>query len=62
MAQLDLRRDLGRCLPYLRPYTRRIGVVMAITVISSGLPALEPLGREPSSIGSAPPRSASRGR
>jgi ATP-binding cassette subfamily B protein len=35
---------LGRCLPYLRPYSRRIGIVLAVTVVASGLPALEPLG------------------
>jgi ATP-binding cassette, subfamily B, bacterial len=35
---------LGRCLPYLRPYKRRIGVVLAVTVVASGLPAMEPLG------------------
>lgn len=35
---------LGRCLPYLRPYKRSIGIVLAVTVVASGLPALEPLG------------------
>jgi ATP-binding cassette subfamily B protein len=35
---------LGRCLPYLRPYSKGIFVVLAVTVVSSGLPALEPLG------------------
>lgn len=38
------RSRLGRCLPYLRPYKRGIGLVLALTVVSSGLPALEPLG------------------
>ena len=37
-------RRLGRCLPYLRPYRGRTAVVLAVTVVSSGLPALEPLG------------------
>jgi ATP-binding cassette subfamily B protein len=44
MAHTNLRRDLGRCVPYLRPYARRIALVLALTVIASGLPALEPLG------------------
>lgn len=44
MEQADLWRDLRRCVPFLRPYARWIGVVLAITVASSGLPALEPLG------------------
>ena len=35
---------LGRCRPYLRPYARPIALVVLITVLSSGLPALEPLG------------------
>jgi ATP-binding cassette subfamily B protein len=35
---------LGRCLPFLRPYSRKIGIVLAVTVVASGLPALEPLG------------------
>jgi ATP-binding cassette subfamily B protein len=36
--------ELGRCRPYLRPHARSIGVVVAVTVLASGLPALEPLG------------------
>jgi len=44
MQRTDLRRDLGRCLPFLRPYARWIALVLAITVAGSGLPALEPLG------------------
>src|SRR5690348_15645893 len=43
MAHTQLRRDLGRCLRYLRPHARDVGVVLAVTVISGGLPALEPL-------------------
>src|SRR4051794_30305895 len=37
-------RELGRCRPYLRPYSRPIAAVVIITILSSGLPALEPLG------------------
>jgi ATP-binding cassette subfamily B protein len=37
-------RELGRCRPYLHPHARSIGVVLAVTVLASGLPALEPLG------------------
>ena len=36
--------DLGRCRPFLRPYARPIALVVGITVLASGLPALEPLG------------------
>jgi len=43
-SRQSIWRRLGRCLPYLRPYARRIFVVLAVTVVSSGLPALEPLG------------------
>src|SRR5579871_3366817 len=37
-------RELGRCRPYLRPHARSIGAVLGVTVLASGLPALEPLG------------------
>jgi ATP-binding cassette subfamily B protein len=36
--------ELGRCRPFLRPYARPIALVVGITVLASGLPALEPLG------------------
>lgn len=37
-------RELGRCRPYLRPYSRSIAAVVLVTILSSSLPALEPLG------------------
>jgi ATP-binding cassette subfamily B protein len=43
-ARSSIWSRLGRCLPYLRPYARRVAIVLAVTVVSSGLPALEPLG------------------
>jgi ATP-binding cassette subfamily B protein len=36
--------ELARCRPFLRPYGRSIALVLGITVVASGLPALEPLG------------------
>ncbi|MFT3766891.1 MAG: ABC transporter ATP-binding protein [Minicystis sp.] len=43
-SRQSIWRRLGRCLPYLRAYQRSIVIVLAVTVVSSGLPALEPLG------------------
>lgn len=43
-SRQSIWRRLGRCLPYLQPYSRRILALIVITVVSSGLPALEPLG------------------
>src|SRR5262249_48824722 len=37
-------QGLGRCRPYPPPYARPIALVVLITVLASGLPALEPLG------------------
>src|SRR4051812_60751 len=43
-SRKSIWRRLGRCLPYLRPYKASVAAVVAITVVSSGLPAIEPLG------------------
>src|SRR4051812_36882175 len=44
MAHTELRHDLRRCLPFIRPHGRSVGVVLAVTLVSGCLPALEPLG------------------
>jgi ATP-binding cassette, subfamily B, bacterial len=43
-SKKSIWRELGRCRPYLSPYSRPIAAVVLITVVASGLPALEPLG------------------
>jgi ATP-binding cassette, subfamily B, bacterial len=43
-AKKSIWHELGRCRPYLQPYSRTIAAVVVVTVLSSGLPALEPLG------------------
>src|SRR6185436_16668923 len=43
-ASKSIWRELGRCRPYLRPYARPIAAVVGVTIVASGLPALEPLG------------------
>jgi len=43
-SRKSIWHELGRCRPYLSPYSRPIAAVVAVTVVASGLPALEPLG------------------
>jgi ATP-binding cassette subfamily B protein len=43
-SKKSIWHGLGRCRPYLRPYARAVALVVAVTMVSSGLPALEPLG------------------
>jgi ATP-binding cassette subfamily B protein len=43
-GEKSIWRELGRCRPYLRPYARPIAAVVGVTILASGLPALEPLG------------------
>ncbi len=43
-SRQSIWHGLARCRPYLSPYARPITAVVAITILASGLPALEPLG------------------